>query len=125
PPEDYRRLCMASVTTHDLPPTAGYADLTHVDVREELGQLTGDIAEERRGAAAEIGAFTAVVRERGLLEGASPDDLVVALHRFVAGSPSLLFAVSVADLVGDRRAVNVPGTSDEYPNWRVPLSGPG
>ena len=21
--------------------------------------------------------------------------------------------------------VNVPGTSDEYPNWRVPLSGPG
>ena len=125
PPEDYRRLCMASVTTHDLPPTAGYADLVHVDIREELGQLTGDSAEERRGAEAEIAAFTAVVRERGLLDGDSPDNLVVALHRFVAESPSLLFAVSVADLVGDRRAVNVPGTSDEYPNWRVPLSGPG
>ncbi|UVE94988.1 4-alpha-glucanotransferase [Dietzia sp. B32] len=124
PPEDYRRLCMASVTTHDLPPTAGYAELVHVDVREELGQLTGDVAAERRGAAAEIEAFTSAVRERGLLEGDSPDDLVVALHRFVAGSPSLLFAVSVSDLVGDRRPVNIPGTSDEYPNWRVPLSGP-
>ncbi len=98
--------------------------LVHVDIREELGQLVGDVDDERRGAEAEVDAFTAAVRERGLLEGDSPEDLVVALHRFVAGSSSLLFAVSVADLVGDRRPVNVPGTSDEYPNWRVPLSGP-
>ena len=124
PPEDYRRLCMASVTTHDLPPTAGYAELVHVDVREELGQLTGDVGEERRSALAEVESFRSAVRSRGLLEGDSADDLVVALHRFVARSPSLLFAVSVADLVGDRRPVNIPGTSDEYPNWRVPLSGP-
>ena len=33
-------------------------------------------------------------------------------------------AVALADVVGDRRAINQPGTSDEYPNWRVPLSGP-
>jgi 4-alpha-glucanotransferase len=26
--------------------------------------------------------------------------------------------------VGDRRTQNQPGTTDEYPNWRVPLSGP-
>jgi 4-alpha-glucanotransferase len=32
--------------------------------------------------------------------------------------------VAVPDLVGDRRSVNQPGTQDEYPNWRVPLSGP-
>ena len=122
PPEEYRRLCMASVTTHDLPPTAGYVDLVHVDVREELGQLTGDVDEERRSAEAEIEAFREAVRERDLLEGDSPADLVVALHRFVAAAPSLLVAVSVSDLVGDRRPVNMPGTSDEYPNWRVPLT---
>ena len=28
----------------------------------------------------------------------------------------------MSDLVGDRRPVNMPGTSDEYPNWRVPLT---
>lgn len=137
PPEGYRRLCMASVTTHDLPPSAGYADLVHVDIREELGQLTGDVAEERRAAASEIQSYVDAVRQRGLLagdtaedgpEGGSPkeisstEDLVVALHGFVSAAPSLLYAVSVADLVGDRRAVNIPGTSDEYPNWRVPLS---
>ena len=27
PPEAYRELCLATVTTHDLPPTAGYLDL--------------------------------------------------------------------------------------------------
>ena len=32
--------------------------------------------------------------------------------------------MSLADAVGDRRTQNQPGTTDEYPNWRVPLSGP-
>lgn len=122
PPEEYRRLCMASVTTHDLPPTAGYASLVHVDLRERLGQLTGDVEAERRGAAGEIRSFTDAVRGRGLLDGEDPEDLVVALHGYVSASPSLLYAVSASDLVGDRRPVNMPGTSDEYSNWRVPLT---
>ena len=25
---------------------------------------------------------------------------------------------------GERRTQNQPGTTDEYPNWRVPLGGP-
>jgi 4-alpha-glucanotransferase len=32
-----------------------------------------------------------------------------------------LLGVSLADAVGDRRPQNLPGTVDEYPNWRVPL----
>lgn len=124
PPEGYRRSCMASVTTHDLPPTAGYVDLVHVDIRARLGQLTGDPHEERRGAAEEIARFVDVLRERGMPAGASPMDVSVGLHALLGAAPSRLLAVSVADLVGDRRPVNIPGTSDEYPNWRVPLSGP-
>ena len=33
----------------------------------------------------------------------------------------MLLGVSLADAVGDRRTQNIPGTSDEYPNWRIPL----
>jgi 4-alpha-glucanotransferase len=33
----------------------------------------------------------------------------------------LLLGVSLADAVGDVRTQNVPGTTDEYPNWRIPL----
>jgi 4-alpha-glucanotransferase len=30
--------------------------------------------------------------------------------------------VGLPDVVGDRRAQNQPGTDQEYPNWRVPLT---
>jgi 4-alpha-glucanotransferase len=30
--------------------------------------------------------------------------------------------VSLPDVVGDRRAQNQPGTDQEYPNWRVPIT---
>lgn len=32
--------------------------------------------------------------------------------------------MALTDAIGDRRAQNQPGTTDEYPNWRVPLTGP-
>ena len=34
PAEAYRELCLATVTTHDLPPTAGYLAGEHIDLRE-------------------------------------------------------------------------------------------
>jgi 4-alpha-glucanotransferase len=46
----------------------------------------------------------------------------VALHAWLGLTPSRMLVVALADLVGDRRAVNQPGTLDEYPNWRVPLT---
>jgi 4-alpha-glucanotransferase len=49
------------------------------------------------------------------------DQFTVALYGFLARTPAMLIGVSLADAVGDRRTQNVPGTSDEYPNWRIPL----
>ena len=47
-----------------------------------------------------------------------------ALHRYLALTPARLLNVALTDAVGDHRTQNQPGTTDEYPNWRVPLSGP-
>ena len=52
------------------------------------------------------------------------DEAVQALHRYLGRTPSRLLALSLTDAVGDLRTQNQPGTTDEYPNWRVPLSGP-
>lgn len=125
PAEDYRELCLASVTTHDLPPTAGYLELAHVHLRERLGLLTRPAAEEADLEQASIDKVRAVLRERGLL-GAEADDeeVVVALHAYLVRTPSRMLGVSLSDLVGDRRIINQPGTEDEHPNWRLPLSGP-
>jgi 4-alpha-glucanotransferase len=52
------------------------------------------------------------------------DSIVLALYRYLGRTPSKLLSLSLADAVGDLRTQNQPGTTDEYPNWRVPLSGP-
>lgn len=46
-PETYRQACPTSVTTHDLPPSAGYLTGEHVDLRESLGLLDRPVEEER------------------------------------------------------------------------------
>jgi len=124
-PEDYRELALASVTVHDLPPTAGYLRQEHVALREHLGLLTRPVQEERARDAAEQERILGLLRERGLLaEDAGEQEVVEALHRYLALSPSLMVGVALADGVGDRRTQNQPGTSLEYPNWRMPLTGP-
>ncbi|MBM9466132.1 4-alpha-glucanotransferase [Nakamurella sp. YIM 132084] len=127
PAETWREYCLATVTTHDLPPTAGYLAGEHIRLRDELGLLTRPVEDERAEGEAERASWVAVLRERGLLpDDREPDseELVVALHRFLLATPSRLLGVALPDLVGDVRTQNQPGTSDEYPNWRVPLAGP-
>ncbi|WP_077488729.1 4-alpha-glucanotransferase [Sinomonas mesophila] len=136
-PEAYRQACLTSVNTHDLPPTAGYLAGEHVRLRESLGLLRRPLEEELAAALAEQEAVLERVRERGLLPpsadphagfgGRSPEEvrrIVEALYAFTALTPSSLLGVAVVDAVGDARTQNQPGTSDEYPNWRIPLAGP-
>ncbi len=123
PPETWRELCLATVTTHDLPPTAGYLLEEHVTLRERLGLLTRSVEEERGAAAHERWLFLSMLRERGLVGDDPPiDDVVEAMHVLLTRAPSRLLGVSLADLAGDRRTQNQPGTYREYPNWRVPLT---
>jgi 4-alpha-glucanotransferase len=125
PAEKWREYCLASVTTHDLPPTAGYLTGEHVKLRDRLGLLTRSVEEEARADDEERESWLDEVRGRGLLpEGADIAQTVLALHRYLTLTPSRLLCVALTDAVGDRRTQNQPGTTDEYPNWRVPLSGP-
>ena len=55
---------------------------------------------------------------------ADADQIVLALYRYLTRTPSRLLALALPDAVGDVRTQNQPGTTDEYPNWRVPLAGP-
>jgi 4-alpha-glucanotransferase len=125
PAEAYRQLCLATVTTHDLPPTAGYLTGAHIDLREDLGLLTRPAEQERTIDEAARQKVIELLIERGLLRpGAPPSDVVEALHRFLSWTPAKLLGVAVSDMAGDRRTMNQPGTDEEYPNWRLPLAGP-
>ena len=125
PAERWRELCLSSVTTHDLPPTAGYLAGEHVRLRDELGLLTRAAADELADDRAEQAAWLAELRRVGLLgDRADEEQVILGLYRYLARTPSRLLALALTDAVGDRRTQNQPGTNDEYPNWRVPLTGP-
>lgn len=121
----WREYCLSSVTTHDLPPTAGYLAGEHVRLRDELGLLTRPIEDELADDRAEQAAWVDELRRVGLLgEKPGVDETMLALYRYLGRTPSRLLGLSLADAVGEMRTQNQPGTTDEYPNWRVPLGGP-
>ena len=94
-------------------------------LRESLGLLTRPVDEELAAAQAERAAWIAELRRVGLLpKHADVEQTVLALHQYLGRTPSRLLGLALTDAVGDRRTQNQPGTTDEYPNWRVPLSGP-
>lgn len=123
--QHWREWCLSSVTTHDLPPTPGYLDGEHVRLRGELGLLTRPAEEELADDRAHQQAWLAELRQVGLL-GSEDDeqDVTLALYRYLGRTPSRLLALALTDAVGEHRTQNQPGTTDEYPNWRVPLAGP-
>ena len=130
-PADYRKYALASVTTHDLPPTAGYLQFEHVRLREQLHLLTGPVEEFQASATAERQAMLDRLVESELITpeiAADVDnhiqEIVEAMHKMLLHSPSVLLQAALVDGVGETRSQNQPGTSSEYRNWRVPLAGP-
>ncbi len=124
PPGQWRRACMATVSTHDVPPVSGFVTGDQVTVRAKLGLLRNTEEEERAESELTLSRWAAALSREGLLpagQPAGPDEFTLACYRYLTRTPSLLVGVSLADAVGEVRAQNIPGTSDEHPNWRVPL----
>jgi 4-alpha-glucanotransferase len=116
PPEEYPAQALAAVTTHDLPTVAGV--------------WSGEDAADQRAAGVEPDE-AALERLRGRLMGltalgpeAPVDDVVVAAHRRLAAAPSALVGATLEDALALRRRPNLPGTTDERPNWSIPLPLP-
>ncbi|MGA4841878.1 4-alpha-glucanotransferase [Streptomyces sp. G45] len=124
PPERWRADCLATATTHDLPSTAARITGEHVALRHDLGLLTRPAAAERAEAAADVREWLALISRLGLLPGGagSEEEEVRAVHRFLIATPARLVGVWLPDTVGDRRPQNLPGTWDQYPNWRLPVA---
>ncbi|ORB50291.1 4-alpha-glucanotransferase [Mycolicibacterium rhodesiae] len=113
----------ASLSTHDLPTAAGFLRGEHVRARAELG-LLDDVPAEEANAHKERAEWLTLLRSEGLLDEPEPDEtaIIVAMHRFLAKTPSRLKLISPYDVIGEVRQPNLPGTIDEYPNWRLPLA---
>lgn len=120
-PGAWRADCLATATTHDLPPSAAKLAGAHVELRDRLGLLTRPVALERAEDAADTAEWLELLDGLGL-ETKDEEAAVQALYAFLLRTPARMVGVWLPDAVGDRRPQNLPGTWDQYPNWRLPVA---
>jgi 4-alpha-glucanotransferase len=132
-PDQYPDRAQASITTHDLPTLAGFWQGRDIQVRQELQLFPDDQAvarawEDRRQAKA---ALMALLRDRGWLDldtaatlsvqAEMPEPVKWGVIAHLAQTPCRLVLLSLEDIFGWREQQNLPGTKDQYPNWRLKL----
>lgn len=133
PADAYPRLSLACISTHDHQTLAEWWRGADIKARADHGIVPSDVSaahvKERRHEREDLKLVLAqadVEAPHRLPSAAANDeklkDLVVSAHRFIAKTPSVLAAVRLADMTGEKHPTNIPGTSDTYPNWKPKLS---
>ena len=112
--DDYPRQCLAVTTTHDVAPVAGWLDGSDIAARAAL-EPEGEAAAREERAKERAGLFALW----GVDEGDDARAVVLAAHRFMARSEAAVTMTALEDLLLQPTQVNMPGTTDEHPNWRV------
>ncbi len=115
PPQAYPADALAAFNTHDLPTFRGWLSGHDLRSRQAIGIAVGETGEAR---AKSQDALLAVLAE--CVAGYSQGDFA-AVASFLAATPSRLVVVSLDDILGVVEQTNMPGTVDQYPNWRRKL----
>jgi len=130
-PEQYPEQALVTVSTHDLATLAGFWVGRDLDLRDTLGLFPDahTAHDQREARQHDRWRLLDALGQQGLRPpnvgepGAQPPDeeLVRAVHRFLARSPAAILSVQMEDVLGELEQVNVPGTVNERPNWRRKL----
>ena len=105
-PETYPAMAIATVNTHDLATFSGWLKGRDLRLKHGLSIDPGESAEERRCT---IEALRAAV---------GSDCSFAAVVGFLAAAPARLLSIAIEDVLEVDDQVNIPGTVDQYPNWR-------
>ena len=128
-PDEYPSQALVSVTTHDLPTLAGFWLGRDIQVRHSAGLLPEDVYQRMlEDRAREKQRILDVLNELHLLpEWVSRNaqdipELTGEIHNAIVGflcsTPSKLMVLNQEDLLKETEQQNLPGTTDQYPNWR-------
>jgi len=132
-PQSYPVQAMATITTHDLPTLRGYWQSDDLALGKSLGlyrdedvlqELYADRARARQGLLDGLHHYDCIPKKTGRKAALMEMTPVLnrGLQRYVADSACALLGLQPEDWLDMDAPVNVPGTSDEYPNWRRKLS---
>ncbi len=134
-PYEYPDLALACVTTHDLATLAGFWKGSDIELRRDLNlypSLAAEQGEWQERTRDRMILLTALAEENLLPRETDEEkarrtispELVAAVHRYLALSPAMLLMVQIDEITEEEKQINLPGTVDEYPNWRRRVSRP-
>ncbi len=113
-PENYPRLALAAVSTHDLPTIAGiWSDADFQEQNELELKPNRENSNKMRDS---------LKRATHVDDGATIADVTVKTHEALARSPAVITLASMEDGLGAEKRPNLPAASaDHRPNWCIPL----
>jgi (1->4)-alpha-D-glucan 1-alpha-D-glucosylmutase len=135
-PQDFPVEALVTSTTHDLATLAGYWESRDIETRQSLDLYPSEAVrlqqvEERKR---DCGRLLAALRRESLLPpelGPDPQwpipltqSLAMAVQQYLGRSPARVLMVQLEDVFSARDQVNLPGTVDQYANWRRKLPVP-
>ncbi|MBT1065244.1 4-alpha-glucanotransferase [Bowmanella sp. Y26] len=132
-PAHYPVQSMSTLTTHDMPTLTGYWHCLDLELGQKLGLYPSEallqglfharhdnkqrILDSLHGHGSIASSISGQVDEVGMSNALNQG---MQLH--MAKGSSALLSLQLEDWLEMDAPVNVPGTSDEYPNWRRKLS---
>jgi 4-alpha-glucanotransferase len=112
-------MAVTAFSNHDFPTLSGFWAGDDFVWRESLG-IGSDpnvLAHEKQAREQDKNVLSDVSNLNGKPEYLN-SQAMAKLQSWLATAPSLAFAVPLEDIMLDRQQPNVPGTTDEQPNWR-------
>jgi 4-alpha-glucanotransferase len=126
---EYPQQALVASTTHDLPTVVGFWTFRDIEARRAAGladeQAWRSQMNDRR---AEKQRMLDILHQEGLLPhdyARNADDIPEidgplhnAIIGFLAQVPSMILLLNQEDLTKETQQQNLPGSTDQYPNWR-------
>ncbi|HBO39105.1 MAG TPA: 4-alpha-glucanotransferase, partial [Pasteurellaceae bacterium] len=132
--KDFPVNAFATIGTHDVPSLWSFWHCRDLELFGKLNVLTGDLLKQsyERRLRDKQALLDALRRDNYLspeyqgdaLSMAMHDNLNRVIHRYLAESRSGLIGVQLENLLNQEVSFNLPGTNNEYPNWRKKLTRP-
>lgn len=122
----------ATVGTHDVPSLSSFWHCRDLELFAQLGVLQGDVLKQKydQRVIDKQALLNSLHRDQYLPDDYWGDALSMAMHQnlmrvihlYLAESQTKLIGVQLENLLEQEISFNLPGTSLEYPNWRMRLS---
>ena len=131
---DYPRNAYATIGTHDVPSLQSFWHCRDLELFNQLGILNGEVLKQKydQRVMDKQALLNSLHRDNYLpphyegdaLSMAMHDHLNRMIHHYLAESNSRLIGVQLENLLSQEISFNLPGTSNEYPNWCKKLAQP-